>query len=112
MPDSHWENLKELFHAALALPQPDRATYLDQACNGDVELRRAVESLLRSHEETGNFVDLPAYQAAAEMYLTKQRLAIGSSVSSIGKLKDVSITYTAGLGRSAFFFIKSPFICS
>jgi len=51
-------------------------------------------------------------QAAAEMYLTKQRLAIGSSVSSIGKLKDVSITYTAGLGRSAFFFIKSPFICS
>jgi hypothetical protein len=31
------------------------------------------------------------YQAAAEMYLTKHLLAIGNNVSSIGKLKDVSI---------------------
>jgi len=57
MPDSHWENLKELFHAALALPQRERAAYLEQACNGDIALRQAVESLLKSHEETNNFVE-------------------------------------------------------
>ena len=67
MPDSHWENLKELFHVAQALPPHLRAAYLEQASNGDLELCKAVESLLKSHEETNHFVDAPAYQAAAEM---------------------------------------------
>ena len=51
MPDPYWENLKEIFHAALALAPPERAAYLDQASNGDISLRRAVESLLMSHEQ-------------------------------------------------------------
>ena len=67
MPDQQWENLKDMFHAALALVPDERAAYLDRASNGDISLRRAVESLLNSHEQTGNFVDVPAYQAAAEM---------------------------------------------
>jgi eukaryotic-like serine/threonine-protein kinase len=67
MPDQHWENLKEIFHAAIALPSSDRASYLDRACDGNPSLRAAVDSLLKSHEETNNFVDAPAYQAAAEM---------------------------------------------
>ena len=67
MPDSQWETLKEVFHAALALPSQQRPTFLDQATNGDADLRRAVESLLQSHEATSHFVDAPAYKAAAEM---------------------------------------------
>ena len=67
MPDPHWETLKEMFHAALALPPRERASYLEQASNGDLELRLAVEALLKSHEETNSFVDTPGYQAAAEM---------------------------------------------
>ena len=60
MSDPHWESLKEIFHAAIALPVQERPAYLDRACDSDTELRRAVESLLKSHEETG-FVDQPAY---------------------------------------------------
>lgn len=67
MPDPHWENLKEIFHAAVALSPSARPTYLDKACEGDLSLRAAVESLIKSHEEKTNFVDAPAYQAAAEM---------------------------------------------
>ena len=81
MPDSHWENLKELFHAALALPQRERAAYLEQACNGDIALRQAVESLLKSHEETNNFVDAPAYQAAADMLVDEAELKPGQTVT-------------------------------
>lgn len=67
MPDRHWENLKEIFHAATALPLNERDAYLDKACDGDQALRTAVAALLKSHEETGNFVDTPAHHAAAEM---------------------------------------------
>ena len=67
MQDPNWENLKEIFHATLALPPGERAAYLAQACHGNSSLRQAVESLLNSHEKTGNFVDAPAYEAAAEM---------------------------------------------
>ena len=81
MPDEYWENLKEIFHAALALSSQERATYLDQACNGSLSLRETVESLLKSHEETANFVDTPAYQAAAEMFLEGMELRSGQTVT-------------------------------
>jgi len=40
-------NLKELFHAALALSSDERRKYLDKMCGGDAGLRSAVESLLK-----------------------------------------------------------------
>src|ERR1700738_496626 len=81
MPDPRWENLKEIFHRALALAPAERAAYLDQASNGDISLRRAVESLLKSHEQTGNFVDVPAYQAAAEMLVNSVDLKAGKNIA-------------------------------
>src|SRR5437867_893722 len=81
MPDPHWENLKEIFHAAVALAPAERHAYLDRACDGDASLRAAVESLLKSHEETGNFVDAPAYQAAAEMLADGIDLKPGKNIA-------------------------------
>jgi hypothetical protein len=52
--------------SAGALPRQERAAYLDKACDRDVCLRRAIESLLKSHEETGNFVDEPLLDAASD----------------------------------------------
>src|SRR2546427_11152787 len=95
MPDQHWENLKEIFHAAVALAPAERLTYLDHACDGDASLRAAVESLLRSHGETSNFVDAPAYQAAAEM-LTDGEFKSGQTVAHY---KIVSLIGEGGMGR-------------
>src|SRR5258706_9567156 len=81
MPDPHWENLKEIFHAAVALAPAERYTYLDHACGGNASLRQAVESLLKSHEETGNFVDAPAYHAAAEMLVDGLDLKAGKNIA-------------------------------
>src|SRR6266481_100387 len=81
MPDPHWENLKEIFHTAVALAPAERDTYLDHACDGNASLRQAVESLLKSHEETGNFVDAPAYQAAAEMLVDGADLKAGQNIA-------------------------------
>jgi len=96
MPDPGWENLKELFHAALALPPQERAAYLDQASNGDVTLRHAVESLLKSHEETDNLVDSPAYQAAAEMLVDGSGLRADQTVAHY---RIISLLGEGGMGR-------------
>jgi serine/threonine protein kinase/Tfp pilus assembly protein PilF len=96
MPGPDWENLKEIFHSAVMLPTNERAAYLDEACNGDLSLRRRVEELLRSHEETGNFVDTPAYQAAAEMLTKGLELKAGSTVAHYRVL---SLLGEGGMGR-------------
>ncbi|HWE49694.1 MAG TPA: serine/threonine-protein kinase [Bryobacteraceae bacterium] len=46
MPDNRWRQVEELFFAAVELPEPARAEFLDRACRGDQELRRETESLL------------------------------------------------------------------
>ena len=96
MPGPDWENLKEIFHSAVMLPTNERAAYLDQACDGDLSLRRRVEELLQSHEETGNFVDAPAFKAAAEMLIDGGELKAGSRVAHY---RIFSLLGEGGMGR-------------
>ena len=42
---------------------PERAAFLDGACNGNVALRGEVESLLASHDEAGTFIEEPVAAA-------------------------------------------------
>ncbi len=94
MSDAQWENLKELFHSALALPPHERSSYLKKCCGDNAALRQAVETLLKSHEET-DFVDAPAYQAAAAM-LTDGDLKAGQMV---GHYRVVSLLGQGGMGE-------------
>src|SRR6185295_16625651 len=96
MPDAHWENLKDLFHVALAVPPHERAAYLEQACNGDTELRQAVESLLKSHEGTDHLLDTPAYKAAAEMLVANDEFKTGQIVAHY---RIVSLLGEGGMGK-------------
>src|SRR6266705_1203749 len=96
MPDRHWENLKEIFHAAVALAPAERHTYLDHACDGNASLRQAVESLIKSHEETSNFVDTPAYQAAAEMLVDGVELKAGKNIAHYRIMRLIG---EGGMGR-------------
>jgi eukaryotic-like serine/threonine-protein kinase len=49
----------EVFNAALELPVPERAAYLDQACAGDAALRQRVEELLKANEGSCDFLKAP-----------------------------------------------------
>ena len=95
MPPLSWEKLNAVFHEALALDSADRAAYLDKSCAADPDFRAAVESLLRSHEETQNFVDKPAYQAAAEMLTTDGHLKPGDVIQHY---RIVSLIGEGGMG--------------
>jgi hypothetical protein len=55
--------LDELHSAALQRDASERDEFLRQACDGDVELRRAVESLLDYEQKLDDFLEIPALQA-------------------------------------------------
>lgn len=81
MPRHNWENLKKIFHQAMALNPDDRASYLERACHGNNSLRQAVESLIKSHQEGGNFTDSPAKHAAAEILIEGVDFRAGQTVA-------------------------------
>jgi serine/threonine protein kinase/WD40 repeat protein/tetratricopeptide (TPR) repeat protein len=53
--------VEDLFLAALEKGTPEeRAAFLDQACQGEADLRRRVERLLAAHPQVGDFLERPA----------------------------------------------------
>jgi serine/threonine protein kinase/tetratricopeptide (TPR) repeat protein len=53
-------NPEEIFHKAIDISDhTERAAYLDKACKGDEKLQAEVEILLKSHEEAGDFLEIP-----------------------------------------------------
>lgn len=59
MRPERWQLVEQLLEAALEQPSAARTAFLAKACNGDDELRREVESLLRADEEASHFLDEP-----------------------------------------------------
>jgi serine/threonine-protein kinase len=54
-----WQQVKELFEAALERGPAERTAFLAQACEGDEEIRQEVESLLAAHEGDSSFMNTP-----------------------------------------------------
>ncbi len=51
-------------HEALTRGGAERASYLDSACGGDVDLRREVEALLAQEARAEGFLDTPPWESA------------------------------------------------
>jgi tRNA A-37 threonylcarbamoyl transferase component Bud32/tetratricopeptide (TPR) repeat protein len=64
MDENRWQRVKELFCAALESDADSRVAFLNEACAGDAGLRAEVDSLLRAHDTTGDFIETPAAHAA------------------------------------------------
>jgi hypothetical protein len=57
---------ESIFFAALDKASPaERAAYLDEACQGDNDLRRRVERLLEAHPQVGSFLEQPLADSPA-----------------------------------------------
>src|SRR5262245_41440393 len=67
MTPERWQQIDQLFKAALACERPQREEFLAAKCVGDEPLRREVESLLSSLEDADGFIETPAGDIAAEL---------------------------------------------
>ena len=63
MTPNRWQEIDRVYQAALQRPPSDRPAFLAEACKGDPELRREVDSLLAHASEKG-VLDRPAWAAA------------------------------------------------
>ena len=60
MTPERWARVRKVFDDALERPAKDRAAYLRVVCARDDELRREVETLLASHDQSEDFLATPA----------------------------------------------------
>jgi Tol biopolymer transport system component len=76
-----WQQVQEIFDAALQRPPEKRKEFLDQECGSNQELRREVESLLAAHDESGGFMAEPAVAGMAEaLHRATSRFQPGDTV--------------------------------
>ncbi|NOT47615.1 MAG: hypothetical protein HOP17_07670, partial [Acidobacteria bacterium] len=54
-----WQLVKETFHQALRLEPAERDHFLENACDGDIDFRIEVESLLISFADAKQFLERP-----------------------------------------------------
>ena len=71
-----WGKLKEIVGAALEHSPADRGPFLDDACSGDRELRREVESLLAAHADADGLSASP-WAAATVADVAEESKIIG-----------------------------------
>ena len=75
--------IEEIHFGVLNLTPADRVSYLTEACDGDDELRREVESLLAFEDKDASFLNSPPEALAAEMFADRKAdpELIGSEIS-------------------------------
>lgn len=57
MKPERWQHIDKLLGEALELDVSRRATFLDQVCAGDEDLRLRIDALLAAHEQTENYFE-------------------------------------------------------
>src|ERR1044072_2035358 len=97
MTPERWQQVKEIFNSAITYRPEERSSFISNACSGDEELRNEVESLIASHEQSGSFIDQPAFEAAASL-LTREKIELNSG-QLIGSYEVVSFISRGGMGE-------------
>lgn len=64
MDPDRWRQIESLYHAALVCREPERNSFLRQACAGDALLEQEVQSLL-TERESCRFLEEPVVTLAA-----------------------------------------------
>jgi serine/threonine-protein kinase len=87
-----WQKIEHLYHAAIERSGTERSAFLADACGGDEDLRREVESLIAQESDT-KIIDRPAGEALFES--TAQQLVPGAS---LGQYRIVEHLGAGGMG--------------
>ena len=100
MRPERWRQIDRLYQAALERDATRRGAFLDEACAGDEELRREVESLLAANEkakEAEDFLNQPALQVAAQAIADDHAQSLAPR--KLGRYRILSLLGRGGMGE-------------
>lgn len=97
MTPERYQIISDIFAEAQELPRDERTAFVREKCGGDEDLRAEVESLLASDADSGDFIETPAMEIAAEMLAASDTKAkIGRAIA---QYKIVSLIGAGGMGE-------------
>ncbi len=94
MNEEKWEQVKEIFHQAQALPVEERVEFLDRVCAGDLILREKVDDLLGSYES--GFLEDTILHEVIEIVGSQNSFQKGQV---IGRYRIGELIGTGGMGQ-------------
>src|SRR5262249_45184049 len=97
MKPERWQKIVDLAEAVAQLASAERATFLAEACAGDVALRKGVESLVVSDEGSEDFIETAVFGVAAELIAGDQ--AVSMIGQEVGAYKIVDWLGAGGMGE-------------
>ena len=97
MEPGRWVRITDIYHATIARPPEERASFLGEECHGDESLRKQVEAMVKSHERSGNFIESPAFAVAPELLIDEPT---GDLIGQlIGHYRIESLLGVGGMGE-------------
>jgi hypothetical protein len=97
MTPEQWQRVEDVLQRALDCPPQERASFLDEACAGDEQLREEATSLVNAYDQAGDFIEQPALARDA-------RILVGDDAdqkvgSVIGPYKIIERLGAGGMGE-------------
>ena len=93
-----WGRVEVVFSEAVELEGDARAAYLDRECEGDTQLKREVERLLRSLESAGTFLAKPLLRVDTEVLSPGEAVPLQRLGQLVGDYKLVDVLGRGGMG--------------
>lgn len=93
-----WQKIKAIFDSAIETETDKRIAYLDDACAGDVALRREVDELLTCSDAAGSFMERP-FAGAIEALLTDDESGLLEPGQVVGRYEIVRKIGVGGMGE-------------
>jgi serine/threonine-protein kinase len=90
-----WERVKELFEAAVDLAPNERAILLTRECDSDEALRREIESLLESDNQTDGFIEQPVSKIPRDLFPEAEEPLAGRKFGAYQVIREIG---RGGLG--------------
>ena len=108
MSPERWQQVKQIFQSAIERAPSERDGFISEACAGDLALRSEVESLISSHDKSGDSIEGIAVEAATELLVNDRGgIIVGKQIgryevlSRIGRggMGEVFLAQDSSLGR-------------